>query len=75
MEDKKKITAAAATAHKKIFKAARSKGFSVDFNWLWCKARVAYREITGNPNATVHQHVITTFLKRHNIRMRARQRN
>jgi len=94
MKDKKKITAAAATAHKKIlkirpskkynqlfsvlmtrFEAARSKGYSVDFNWLWCKARVVYREITGSPNATVRQHVITTFLKRHNIRMRARQRN
>lgn len=94
MKDKKKITSAAATAHKKVlkvrpgnkynhlfsvlmtrFKAARSKGYSVDFNWLWCKARVAYREITGNPNATVRQHVITTFLKRHNIRMRTRQRN
>ena len=57
------------------FKAAQSKGYSVDFNWLWCKARVAYREITGNPNATVCQHVITTFLKRQNIRMRACQRN
>ena len=94
VKDKKKITAAAATAHKKLlkirpgnkysrlfsllmtrFKNARSKGYDVDFNWLWSKARVAYRELTGNPSATVRKHVITTFLKRHNIRMRARQRN
>lgn len=94
VKDKKKITAAAATAHKKLlkirpgnkysrlfsllmtrFKNVRSKGYGVDFNWLWSKARVAYRELTGNPSATVRKHVITTFLKRHNIRMRARQRN
>ena len=94
VKDKKKITAAAATAHKKLlkirpgnkysrlfsllmtrFKNVRSKGYGVDFNWLWSKARVAYRELTGNPSATVRKHVITTFLKRHNIRMPARQRN
>lgn len=94
VKDKKKITAAPATAHKKLlkirpgnkysrlfsllmtrFKNVRSKGYGIDFNWLWSKARVAYRELTGNPSATVSKHVITTFLKRHNIRMRARQRN
>lgn len=67
VKDKKKITAAAATAHKKLlkirpgnkysrlfsllmtrFKNARSKGYGVDFNWLWSKARVAYREQACN---------------------------
>lgn len=35
------------------FKEARSKGYCVDFNWLWSKARVTQREITGDLNATV----------------------
>ena len=56
------------------FKEARSKGYCVDFNWLWSKARVTQREITGDPNATVRKHVVTSFLKQYNVRMRARQR-
>lgn len=35
------------------FKVVRFKGYSVDFNWFWCKVRVAYREIIGNLNVIV----------------------
>ena len=56
------------------FKAARSKGYCVDFNWLWSKARVTKRELTDNANTTVRKHVVVSFLKRYNVRMRARQR-
>ena len=59
----------------KLFKDSRSKGHRVDFNWLWSKARMLYRELTGDPNAIVRKHVITTFIKKFKIRMRARQRN
>ena len=44
-------------------------------NWLWSKARAIQREQTGDDAAVVRQHVITTFLRRYNVRMRARQRN
>ena len=66
------------TIYRELFrklKEARSKGRSVDFNWLWCKARFFYREIIANQSATVRKSVITSFLKRYNVRMRARQRN
>ena len=32
----------------KAFKAARAKGYRVDFNWLWSKARALQKELTGN---------------------------
>ncbi|EDO41481.1 predicted protein [Nematostella vectensis] len=54
---------------------ARSRGFIINFDWLWCQARKIYREITGDPKATLGKHVITAFLKKHNIRMRARHRD
>ena len=57
------------------FKEARSREYCEDFNWLWTKARVTQREITGDPSATVRKHVITSFLMKYNIRMRARQRS
>ena len=59
----------------KQVKTARSKGYLVNFGWLWNKARKIYRTQVKNPNALVQKHVITTFLRRSNIRMRARQRN
>ena len=56
-------------------KEARGKGRKVNFNWLWTKARSIHREQTGDDAAVVRKHVVTTFLRRYNIRMRARQRN
>ena len=57
------------------FKEAQGKGFRVDFNWLWSKARVLCREMTNNPDVIVRKHVIVNFIKRNRIRMSARQRN
>ena len=56
-------------------KQARSKGYLVNFNWFWTKAGKIYRKQIGNPDAPVRKHVITMFLRRFNVRMRARQRN
>lgn len=56
------------------FKEARGKGYHVNFNWLWSRARNIYREQHGQ-NAIVKKHVIESFLRRFNIRMRCRQRN
>jgi len=55
----------------------RGKGLKVNFNWLWSKARSIQRNQTGDgdDSAVVRKHVITTFLRRHNVRMRSRQRN
>ena len=55
-------------------KVARSKGYVVGFNWIWNRAGKVYRE-QKNPDANVRKHVITTFLRQFNVRMRARQRN
>ena len=49
------------------FKEARSKGYCLDFNWLWSKARVTQKEITGDPNATVRKHVVESLLKKYNV--------
>lgn len=56
-------------------KTARKSGKQVNFNWLWSKARQIHREQTSNEGAVVKKHVIQTFLKKYNVRMRARQRN
>ena len=56
----------------KRFKAAREKGRYVNFGWLWSKARVISREQGGGE---IRRHVVVNFLKRFNIRMRAKQRN
>ena len=56
-------------------KAARNVGKQVNFNWLWTKARQIYREQTSDDGATVRKHVITSFLKKYNVRMRTKQRN
>ena len=57
------------------FKSARGKGHRVNFHWLWSNARKIYRDQQGNPNAVIKKHVIVAFIKRHDIRMRSRQRN
>ena len=56
-------------------KAARDKGRKVHFNCLWSKARSIQRDLTGGDKVIVRKHVITTFLKKYNVQMRARQRN
>ncbi len=62
-------------ALKEKFKTAQGKGHRVNFNWLSSKARVLYREMTGDENVVLRKHVIVNFIKRHNICMRSRQRN
>ena len=57
------------------FKEAQSKGFRIDFNWIWSKARNLHREMTNDLDVTIKKHVMVNFTKRHNIRMRAKQRN
>lgn len=56
-------------------KKARSRDYLVNFNWIWTKVRKIYRKEENDENANVCKHVITTFLRNHNIKMRARQRN
>ena len=56
------------------FKTARAMGPCVNFGWLWSKARKIYKAQEGK-NAIVRKHVITTFIKRYNLRMCAKQRN
>ena len=56
-------------------KAARGKGRKVNFNWLWSKARSVQRDLIGGDKVIAHKHVIATFLRKYNVRMRARQRN
>ena len=56
----------------KKFKEARSKDFRIDFNWIWSKARNLHREMTNDPDAIIRKHVIVNFIKRPNIRMKAK---
>ena len=56
------------------FLSARSRGHKVNFHWLWTKARVLYKEMTGS-DESIKGHVIVRFLHDHKIKMRARQRN
>ena len=60
---------------RKVFLEARSKGHRVDFNWIWSKAIILYRQKTNDPNAIVRKHVIVNFIKRNDLRLRSRQRN
>ena len=57
------------------FRTARAKGHRVNFHWLWTRARVLYKEITGSDKSVIKSHVIVCFLHQYNIRMRSRQRN
>ena len=47
----------------------------MNFNRLWSKARSIQRDLIGGDKVIVRKHVITTFLRKYNVRMRARQRN
>ena len=58
-----------------VFKNAREKGYHVNFGWLWSKARKIYKRRTGDDNTSIRKHVVVNFIKRFNIRMRAKQRN
>ena len=60
---------------RKVFLEARSKGHRVDFNWIWSKARILYRQKTNDPNAIVRKYVIVNLIKRNDLRLRSRQRN
>lgn len=57
------------------FKACRTRGYRVDFSWLFSRARKIKAEQTNDPNATMRVHVIVTFLKRYKVRMRTKQRS
>lgn len=57
-----------------VFKNARAKGKRVSFHWLWTKARFIQKELTGSSDS-IKAHVVVRFLKRYNIKMRAKQRN
>ena len=56
-------------------KAAHHKGRKVNFNWLWSKACPTQRDLIGGDKVIVRKHVITTFLRKYIVRMRACQRN
>ena len=56
------------------FLDARSRGRCVDFNWLWSKARVIYREQQKSDDAVVKKHVIVNFIKRNHLKLRRVQR-
>ena len=56
-------------------KAARGKGRNVNFNWLWSEVRSIQRDLTVGDKVIVRKHVITTYLRKYNLRMRAHQRN
>ena len=58
----------------KRFKDARKRGHQIDFNWLWSRARVIHREQTGK-ESSLGKHVVVQFIKKHNIKMRCKQRN
>ena len=57
------------------FTKARSLGHRVNFHWLKSRATTIQRELTKNKDAEIGKHVITTFLRRRNIRMRTKQRS
>ena len=57
----------------KTFKDARTRGISVNFHWLWSKARVIQSEL--DEKQPIKKHVIVRFLQKYQIRMRAKQRN
>ena len=56
------------------FKAARAKGYCVNFGWLWSMACTIYKEQNGE-GTVVRKQVITTFIKHFTLRMCSKQRN
>ena len=55
------------------FRQARGQGQQVTFPWLWSKARVIQNSL--NPNVSIKNHVIVRFLRKYDIRLRAKQRS
>ena len=51
------------------FLDARSNGQCVDFNWLWSKARVIFREQQNIEDAIVKKHVVVNFIKRSHLKL------
>ena len=66
------------TLHQKLWQAftkARSMGHRVNFHWLKSRATTIQRELTNNKDAEIGKHVITSFLRQRNIRMRTKKRS
>lgn len=55
------------------FKTARAKRHRVNFQWLWKRAHVLYREINASDESVIKPHVTVRFLRKYNIGMRRRQ--
>ena len=49
------------------FLDARSNGQRVDFNWLWSKARLIFREQQNNEDSIVKKQVDVNFIKRSHL--------
>lgn len=54
-------------------KKAISEGRRVDFNWLWGKAHVIYREQQNDLDAFVRKHLIVGLIKKKNLKLRRLQ--
>ena len=57
------------------FTEARSKGYHVDFNWLWSKGRKIHRNQTGYQIKILTKHVIANLLRHNNLKRKKIQRN
>ena len=57
------------------FTEARSKGYHVDFNWLWSRGRKIHYNQTGDETAISRKHVIANFLRRNNLKRRKIQQD
>ena len=56
--------------YKELFeevKKARQRGYLVNFNWVWVKARKIYRKQLDDVDALVRKHVITTFFYKNSM--------
>ena len=56
-------------------KAVHDKCRKMNFNWIWGKAHSVQRDLIGGDKVIVRKHVITAFLRKNNVRMRASQSN
>ena len=56
-------------------KAVHDKCQKMNFNWIWSKDHSVQRDLIGGDKVIVRKHVITAFLRKNNVRMRASQRN
>ena len=43
------------------FRTARAKGHRVNFHWLWTRAHVLYREITGSDESVIKSRHCSLF--------------